>query len=190
MVKKKKAKKALVSIEFGLGGLMGLAVASFCIFLWMFLFGMWTGQSVLQTTDGPPKMKDGSGFAAKIRQKDPGQEELNKKSAVKSSLENSDNEAARVEKVLPADQEASFFAVQVSAFKDEQRAAKSVLQWRSRDYESFYLRPDLPNGTFHRVFVGRFESLAEANTLAAKLESAEQRKVFIMLVSVDQEQLP
>ncbi len=84
----------------------------------------------------------------------------------------------------------AFFAVQVSAFKDKQRAVKSVLQWRSREYESFYLMPDSPSGTFHRVFVGRFDSLAEANTLAAKLESAEQRKVFIMLVSADQERLP
>jgi len=190
MAKKKRTRKALVSIELGLGGLLGLAVASFCIFLWMFLFGMWTGQSVLQTSDDLQPIKGESGFAAKIRQKTSNGQEVIKKSITKGSLENRDDGEGNIKKEMPVDQEASFFAVQVAAFKDEQRAVNTVLQWRARDYESFYLRPDSPNGTFHRVFVGRFESLAEANTLAAKLESAEQRKVFIMLVSVDQEQLP
>ena len=187
--KKKKTKKSLVSIELGFGGLVGLAGASFCIFLWMFLFGMWTGQSVLQTSDGSQKIKDGVGFASKIWPKKTAVQTIKDKSNTNSGL-NKTKSVVTIEKENQAGQDASFFAVQVSAFKDKARAVKSVLQWRTREYESFYLLPEFPNGKFHRVFVGHFESLAEANTLATKLESAEQRKVFIMLVSADQQQLP
>ncbi len=187
--KKKKAKKKLIAIELSFGGLVGLTVASFCIFLWMFLFGMWTGQSVLSSSDALQKTKDSAGFASKVWPQKSNVQTINKKSSTKSSQKKMGS-VASVVKEIPADQGVSFFAVQVSAFRDEQRAVKSVSQWRAREYESFYLMPDGPNGTFHRVFVGHFDSLAEANTLATKLESAEQRKVFIMLVSADQERLP
>jgi dolichol kinase len=45
----KKAKKKKVRIKFGLtvGGLLAVAVVCFCIFLWMFLLGIWAGQTIL-----------------------------------------------------------------------------------------------------------------------------------------------
>lgn len=187
----KKAKKALVSIELGLGGLMGLFVSSFCIFLWMFLFGMWTGQSVLQSSENLEKAQDLPGFASKMWHKTTeAQNTTKKQNDIGEKEEKTLSQVVKSEDEIPANQDASFFAVQVSAFKDPQRAEKAVQQWRDKKYDSFYLMPEPPDGKFHRVFVGHFDSLAEANTLAANLESVEQRKVFIMLVAADQKQLP
>ena len=34
-------------IEFGWRGMFGLVVVCFCLFLWMFLLGIWAGQTIL-----------------------------------------------------------------------------------------------------------------------------------------------
>jgi cell division septation protein DedD len=84
---------------------------------------------------------------------------------------------------------ASFFAIQVGAFREEQRALKAVLQWRVREHQAFYIKPEA-DGNFYRVLVGQFDSLAEANGLATTLEASEQNKVFISLVSESQQRFP
>jgi len=43
--KKKQVKKFKFELTFGAIG--GIGVVCFCIFLWMFLLGVWTGQSLL-----------------------------------------------------------------------------------------------------------------------------------------------
>lgn len=43
--KTKKVKK--VKFELTRSGIAGIGVVCFCIFLWMFLFGVWAGQSLL-----------------------------------------------------------------------------------------------------------------------------------------------
>ncbi len=45
----RKRKKAVKKIKFQLtrSGIFGIAVVCFCIFLWMFLVGVWAGQSLL-----------------------------------------------------------------------------------------------------------------------------------------------
>lgn len=52
--KKRKKQKVLVRIELTLRGLAGLGVVCFCIFLWMFLLGVWTGQDLLQSGEEAP----------------------------------------------------------------------------------------------------------------------------------------
>ncbi len=43
--RKKKASK--VKFQLSKSGIAGIAVVCFCIFLWMFLLGVWAGQSLL-----------------------------------------------------------------------------------------------------------------------------------------------
>ncbi len=45
----RKRKKTVKKIKFQLtrSGIFGIAVVCFCIFLWMFLVGVWAGQSLL-----------------------------------------------------------------------------------------------------------------------------------------------
>lgn len=204
MVRKAPNENALVRVELGCGGLLGLAVITFCIFLWMYLFGVWTGQSGLQSTLATGDPREIVNAAAKMlkaepRAIDPKAEvvaEVAKESegpaqeapsAVSSPEPNPP--AAKGAAASKDDSGPSFFAIQVAAYREEQRALKAVAQWRVREYEAFYLYPE-PDGNFYRVLVGHFDSLAEANTLAATLEASEQNKVFISLVSESQKRYP
>ncbi len=51
----RKRKKPVKKIKFQLtrSGIAGIAIVCFCIFLWMFLVGVWAGQSLLY----PPVIK-------------------------------------------------------------------------------------------------------------------------------------
>lgn len=48
MAGKEKKQVRKVRFELSWGGIVGITVVCFCIFLWMFLLGVWTGQSLLQ----------------------------------------------------------------------------------------------------------------------------------------------
>jgi hypothetical protein len=47
VARRKSKKKKKIKFELTLGGLMGVGSVLFCILLWMFLLGIWAGQSVL-----------------------------------------------------------------------------------------------------------------------------------------------
>jgi uncharacterized membrane protein len=52
VAKKKQIKK--YKFELTRGAIAGIGVVCFCIFLWMFLFGVWTGQSLLMPSTLDP----------------------------------------------------------------------------------------------------------------------------------------
>lgn len=195
MVRKAPEENALVRIELGCGGLLGLSVITFCIFLWMYLFGVWTGQSGLQSTLATGDPREIISTATKmLKTKTPAVDrsatatQSPTATAAPVSQQANPPVAKSMEKAKD-ENAASFFAIQVAAFRDEQKALRSVAQWRVREYDAFYLKPE-PDGNFYRVLIGRFDSLAEANGLASQLESSEQNKVFISLVSENQKQFP
>jgi hypothetical protein len=47
MAARRKPQARKVRFELTWSAIAGIAVVSFCIFLWMFLLGVWTGQSLL-----------------------------------------------------------------------------------------------------------------------------------------------
>lgn len=194
MERKAPKENALVRVELGCGGLLGLAVISFCIFLWMYLFGVWTGQSGLQSTLATGDPREIINTAAKMLQTKTSAIDSKVKDVVPEGEADTTASASTPPTVKPAskpkdENSASFFAIQVAAYREEQKALKAVAQWRVREYDAFYLHPE-PDGNFYRVLIGRFDSLAEANGLASQLESSEQNKVFISLVSEGQKRYP
>ncbi|OGQ95695.1 MAG: hypothetical protein A2521_17020 [Deltaproteobacteria bacterium RIFOXYD12_FULL_57_12] len=50
MAGSQRKKKVFVRFELSFWGLLGVAVVCFCIFLWMFLLGIWAGQTILVTS--------------------------------------------------------------------------------------------------------------------------------------------
>jgi len=50
MAPRRKPAGKKIKFELSLSGIAGIGVVCFCIFLWMFLFGVWTGQSLLLPT--------------------------------------------------------------------------------------------------------------------------------------------
>ncbi|HFQ89468.1 MAG TPA: hypothetical protein ENK27_05260 [Desulfobulbus sp.] len=65
--KKKKGPKRF-RFQLGLAGVAGIGVVLFCLFLWMFLLGIWAGQTILLPTATPPRpgtLSGGNSHAAK-----------------------------------------------------------------------------------------------------------------------------
>ncbi|MFP7755369.1 hypothetical protein ACLG6S_12085 [Thermodesulfobacteriota bacterium B35] len=50
--KRKKGPKRF-RFQLGLAGVAGIGVVLFCLFLWMFLLGIWAGQTILLPSAGP-----------------------------------------------------------------------------------------------------------------------------------------
>lgn len=55
---KKNTRHKRFRIELGWRGLFGLLLVSFCLFLWMFLLGLWAGQTILLPVDAVTPSKD------------------------------------------------------------------------------------------------------------------------------------
>lgn len=51
--KKKRKPKKNYRFQLTLSGIIGIGVVSFCLFLWMFLLGIWAGQTILLPTARP-----------------------------------------------------------------------------------------------------------------------------------------
>ncbi len=182
MATRSKKKKFVIRFELGMGGLLGVGILCFCIFLWMFLFGVWTGQTLLE-----PSGVKSSGlveFAAKFWPKD-------KAKSIEVDLTKK-KKPAQITQRRPDKQKdvPSVFSLQVAAFKDSDKARKVVLQWRARDFESFYLAPEQPNGSFFRVFIGSFDKMADAKKMSSKLEALAKNKFFITLIPAKEKRYP
>jgi hypothetical protein len=61
MAVKEKKQVRKVRFELTWGGIAGIVVICICIFLWMFVLGVWTGQSLLQPSLAPQKSATAAG---------------------------------------------------------------------------------------------------------------------------------
>jgi len=173
MAARTRRKQKVIRFNLTPRGLVGLAVVCFCVFLWMFLLGMWAGQTVLQ-----PAIGDGAAHEESDR-------EVETYSANRGGVPGPGIQPAAVDKVADPNPGAglcSVFSLQVEAVGDEQRARETLLDWQARGHNAFLLKPSADTEPFWRVFVGRYESLAEANSQALVLEKEEKVKVYITLV--------
>ena len=190
---KQKAKFGfVVRFELGLLGMFTLTLVTGCIFFWMFIIGIWAGQTILQPTPGEEKSPLAK-LAGALQAGNPAapvpiaNSEQKKNMAPESGAQPESAPAAGTEW---AEAEPSFFALQVSAVKEQERAQQDVAQWRGRGYEAFSVPPEDKDDPFIRVYVGKFDKLAEANQLIAKLEKEEKVKAYIALLPASRLQTP
>ncbi len=190
---KQKAKFGfVVRFELGLLGMFTLTLVTGCIFFWMFIIGIWAGQTILQPTPGEEKSPLAK-LAGALQPGNPATVEPPANSEQKKNV--APESGAAPESAPPsgtewAEAEPSFFALQVSAVKDQERAQQDVDQWRGRGYEAFSVPPEDKDDPFIRVYVGKFDKLAEANQLIAKLEKEEKIKAYIALLPASRLQAP
>lgn len=172
MAVKKRKKRFAVRFDLGLGALSGLGVLLFCIFLWMFLLGIWAGQTVLSPESQKNKTSSLTRLAADIWQRGV----------------DSDREPTPEPVASPAapESEASIFSLQIGSFRDSAQAAQLVAKWREQGYTAFSIAPDEEGESRWRVFVGRFDNLADANAKAASLEKSEHVNAYITLLAADE----
>jgi len=176
-----KKKKPAIRFELGWSGLFAIGIVCFCIFLWMFLLGVWTGQTMLEP--GTAGSATFQGLAAKFWQ-----ETKSVRSTQKEPAATRITAPKQVKKRIPAGE--SVFTLQVAAFRDEAKARKVVIQWRARDYDSFYLAPEQPDGRYYRVMVGTFQGIGAAKKLAAKFSGSSKQKNFIALIPAKEKRFP
>jgi hypothetical protein len=181
MAQKQSIRKRRFAIRFelGLGGLAGLGIICFCIFLWMFLLGVWAGQTVLLPSGKGDTAKAISRFSAKLWSQ--GQEAANSQ---KKALEQRSAASKKKKAGLSGDEEEpSYFTLQVASYESEGDARQEVLDWQARGEEAFFFKPQ-DGSTLFRVFLGRFDTLAAANEKVDQLEEAENLQAFITLLPV------
>jgi len=54
MAARRKPPVKKIKFELTYSGIAGIGIVCFCIFLWMFLFGVWTGQTLLLPASESP----------------------------------------------------------------------------------------------------------------------------------------
>lgn len=177
--KKNNSKRFLYRFELGLGGMAAIGVVCFCIFLWMFLLGIWAGQTVLQGDDDlimkSPRL---TGKKPMLHPSQPQEiaEDIDEVELVADELAKAEEEAER-------EKDASFFTLQIAAYHDPAGAKRMVETWQSRGYNAFLRPPEREDDKFTRVYVGKFENLADANAKAVELEKEENLQSFIALLT-------
>ncbi len=172
-------KKFTIRLELGIGGLAGLVTICFCVFLWMFLLGLWAGQTVLLPSGKGDTSKAISRFSSKIWSK--GQEAASRQ---KKAFEARSTGKGKGEAGQDVEGEPSFFTLQVAAYDSEDDARQEVLNWQARGEYAFSLKPE-EGASLFRVFLGRYDTLAAANEKVDQLEEAENLQAFITLLPVD-----
>lgn len=210
MAKGKKKRAPVVRLEMRWGGLFSLLLVSFCLMLWMFLFGVWAGQTVLQRYGNDhirrPLTKEFTGHFSSAERvvKSPvhshtiavvplpavGQGKVIKHLSAKSVKKNLVSQVGKKNSVASqkGTSDGSFYAIQVGAYQDEARARKAAGQWRLTEQEAFYLHP--PAGSrFYRVFVGHIRDLSSAKKKVAAIEDRIKSKVFITLIDGNQKRV-
>jgi hypothetical protein len=174
--KSRRKRKIAFCFELGLGGLAGLFTIVFCVFLWMFLLGVWAGQTVLLPSGAADTAQTLNRFASDLwqRGKHTGSEA---RAAVSFPLHNLGKK-----QVLGVDkEEPSVFSLQMSSYDSQEEAYQEVLNWQSRGEDSFVVPPG-DGESRYRVFVGRFENLTEANAKVDEFEDDMQVQAFITLL--------
>ena len=191
-VPKQKGRFAFViRFELGLLGMFTLTLVTGCIFFWMFIIGIWAGQTILQPNPGEeksPLAKLAGALQSGVASVEPlAPSEQKKDMALESGMPAESPPASETEW---AEAEPSFFALQVSAVRDQERAQQDVAQWRGRGYDAFSVPPEDKDDPFIRIYVGKFDKLADANQLIAKLEKEEKVKAYIALLPASRLQTP
>lgn len=185
-----KKKGFLVKFELSLPGLLGLGVVCFCIFLWMYLLGIWSGQSLFPSGQYRPAESAGTRpgmVGAAAPEGAPAEKAVAAPliAAEKKELQGGQKKRLVSRQDGPApepEEDPAFFAVQVGAFKDGELAGKEVVTWKNKGYNSFSRPPAGEDDKFTRVYVGRFDSLAAARDEAAAIGGKEEIKPFVVLI--------
>ena len=174
--KNRRKRKIAFCFELGLGGLCGLFTIVFCVFLWMFLLGVWAGQTVLLPAGSADTVQTLNNFASDLWQR--GQQMDSEARVVVSPPLHQMGK----KQVIGVDQEeSSVFSLQMSTHDSQEEAHQEVLNWQSRGEDSFVLPPKAGENRY-RVFIGRFENLTEANAKVDEFEDDMQIQACITLL--------
>lgn len=178
----RRKRKFTVCFEFGLGGLVGLATVCLCIFLWLFLLGVWAGQTVLLPSADSDSGQALESFARDLWQR--GRQSIepanNKRDGQSAIIETQAKSKVKPLAVEDEEEEPSFFTLQVATFDVESDAKEEVLRWQAKGFDSFFL-PPMEGADYFRVFIGHFATLSAANDKVNSLDGTDVQAFITLL---------
>ena len=201
-----------IRFELSLAGVLGVGVVCFCIFLWMFLFGLWAGQTGLIngfSFSSPPAIPAVAKSAASRNkvveapelapdpEPEPSQALIPKPTASAPLPEAAALPAAAPEaevvpseaaKIAPAT--APFYAIQVGAFRDSRYVEEALQKWRALGYEAFSRPPSGANEHLTKVYLGHFAEASVARKEAADLAKKAKITPLIAMIPADPAKRP
>lgn len=192
-----------IKFELSLSGLLGVVVVCFCIFLWMFLLGLWAGQTGLISglsftaqsaipAAGKPAVSRNTVTAA--REVVPTTEPEPLQVATPEPGASSPPPEAAAVPVHPAAEAraaaAPFYAIQVGAFRDSRYAEEALLVWRALGYEPFLRAPAGANEHLTKVYLGHFTDAAAARKEAEVLAKKEMVTPVVAMIPGDSAKRP
>ncbi len=157
-------------------GFLGLGVVVFCMLIWMFLFGLWAGQTILIPGSSFQNASHLPEFARTWLKKTtnslmmarPGGETMTE------GMTSTDDHGAAG---------ASFFSLQLAAVQERAEAERLVVRWSGQaSGNAFYVEPEKGKETLFRVFIGRFDDLASAKAMAEQLNEKNGAKAYVTLL--------
>lgn len=195
MAFKGKQDRRLYQFKISPWGLVALGVATFGIFLGMFVLGVWVernlvadfGKEVAQNEPElekqeplppVPTVKDEMVIGEEINLEGQSGQDPGEASNVPG-----DKEAITAEQIKPSPK--VFFTLQVASLRDPGEAEEVKAVWEKKGYEVFIARTEIPQaGVWYRVQIGRFNAIGEANIAAKRIVEKEKIKLYITTVSV------
>lgn len=162
------------TFEFRLGwpGIGAIAVVCLCIFLWLFLLGIWAGQKILA-----PGGDEGQGARTAV---------VKKTAKVVAIVPESRKEAVvapRATDVARAEQE--LYTIQVGAFGEAGNARQEIAFWREHGQDVFLAPPQGRASGLTLVCVGRFADRGAATLSAARLREQTGRDLLVITLARD-----
>ena len=190
--------------ELSFLGMIFVFLLLVCLFLWMFILGVWFGQRLVGKGASPVAEKT---LKKKIPEEVPAEEVTPppitlpgnltaSREGVSSFLEKKTSPEVKAlsevkpssspsPKVVSEKKETAYYVLQVASFRDRTEAERYARAFRERGYAAEVVSVELPGkGTWHRVYVGRFKSQAEAQKAYRELKARKLIKTaYIKKVS-------
>jgi len=195
--------------ELGFLGMVFVFFLLVCLFLWMFVLGVWFGERLVGKRPSPVAEKT---LKEKIPEEVPAEEVTPPPVALPGNLTASREAPSPVPeratpvkeappevkppspspKAAPAEKKTAgpahpgtYYVLQVASFRDRSEAERYARAFRDRGYAAEVVSVNLPGkGTWHRVYVGRFKSRFEAEKAYQELKARKLIKTaYIKKVS-------
>lgn len=191
-----------IKFELSISGLLGVVVVCFCVFLWMFLLGLWAGQTGMisglsfsappaipaASQSGPAKNKviEAPEVAPPPEvEPAPAPGPTPEPAVVAPPPETTAAPAPAEIPVAPA-----FYAIQVGAFRDSRYVEEALQKWRALGYEPFFRPPSGAGEHLNKVYLGHFSEAATARKEAEILARKEEITPVVALIPGDPAKRP
>ena len=188
----------MYQFEISRGGLVAVGLAICAGMLWMFIFGIYIGRDVFDTSDlalnmGPLAVPGNGEKAeshsvpvpvAKQETGTAGQEEKTSPDSVQNPEAEKQTDDTEVEKERPPSYK-TLYTLQIASLRDAAKASELESTWEKKGYDVYIVSNDLPGkGVLYRVQIGRFNTAEEANAAMVKIAETEKTKLYITTHSI------